>query len=52
MPLTATRDAHAYVCGKPYSVKKGDTLDDKPEQLKAALLSAGVARKTSKEAKE
>lgn len=52
MPLTATKDASAYVCGRSYSVKKGETLDEKPAQLQAALVNAGVARKTTSKAKE
>ena len=52
MPLTATKDATAYVCGRTYSVKKGETLDDKPEQLKAALANAGVVKNTANKDKE
>lgn len=52
MPLTATKDSAAYVCGKSYVVKKGETLDDKPAQLKAALENAGVAKSTATKAKE
>lgn len=52
MPLIATKDATAYVCGQSYSIKKGETLDGKPAQLKAALVNAGAAKKTATKAKE
>ena len=52
MPLTATKDASAYVCGRSYRIKKGETLDDKPKQLQAALVSAGVAKNIATKAKE
>lgn len=52
MPIVATKDVTAYVSGRVYEVKKGESLDEKPKQLQAALVSAGVAETKTNKVKE
>ena len=53
MPKTATKDATAFVNGRAWRVKKGDSLDDLPKPVQAAFDGAGIAKsaqaKTAKE---